>query len=97
MKRPNAQSHKRRSAAQRQLPLTSTATARAMRFLAEQNRLLQRDNAALIKQLARLREELDAVKPKPEKKAAKPVVSPSSAAKPRTAAKRAMPTKAGRR
>lgn len=92
--------HKRSSVAKRQLELNVASTARAASFILEQNRLLQRDNAALIKQLARLREELDAVKPKPAKKPAKPVVSPSSpssAAKPRTAGKRATPAKGGKR
>lgn len=105
MKRPQKQRRVRRVQPQsrrhlRQQPRPGVPLiTRATSFILEQNRLLQRDNAALIKQLARLREELDAVKPKSEKKTAKtPAASqPSSAAKPRTAGKRVAPAKAGKR
>lgn len=91
MKRPHQKPRKRKHhlLAKRQLEICVAGSARAMRFLAEQNRLLQRDNAALIKQLARLREELDAVKPKPEKKAtsSKPAASAPVKRAPAKAAK----------
>ncbi len=50
----------RRSQPRQRLAAPTVDRVRALRFILEQNRLLQRDNAALIGMVKRLRDELEA-------------------------------------
>ena len=51
--------HQKKRIQQRPRNTTAAARARALTFIVEQNRLLQRDNKALIEMVARLRGELE--------------------------------------